>query len=107
MQCPKGAIEEENALEPHEEAVQRCKAKVEAIVAECRRVNCKYSDPDFDVEFDLRHDRRLCLDALVGPKTMLMPKPVKRVEDIFDKPSFISMAPQQTMFVKVSLVIAG
>ncbi|KAK0728630.1 hypothetical protein B0T26DRAFT_673131 [Lasiosphaeria miniovina] len=47
-----------------EEAAALCRAKVEKIVAECRRVNQKYRDPHFDLEFDLKTGRRECLESL-------------------------------------------
>ncbi len=41
-----------------------CRAKVAKIVAECRRVNQKYRDPHFDLEADLKLERRDCLNGL-------------------------------------------
>ncbi|KAL1881458.1 hypothetical protein VTK73DRAFT_3743 [Phialemonium thermophilum] len=48
----------------YEEAAAICQAKVDKIVSECRRVNQKYRDPHFDLEFDLKMDLRDCLDSL-------------------------------------------
>lgn len=48
----------------YEEAAAICRAKVEKIVKECRRINQKYRDPHFDLEFDLKMNRRDCLDPL-------------------------------------------
>jgi hypothetical protein len=48
----------------YEEAAAICRAKVEKIVRECRRINQKYRDPHFDLEFDLKMNRRDCLDPL-------------------------------------------
>jgi len=47
-----------------EEAAALCKAKVDKIIEECRRVNQKYRDPHFDLEFDLKTERRDCLESL-------------------------------------------
>src|SRR5437763_11531812 len=60
-QVPKGAVPSQSVTESFEEAVATCKAKVEKIVAECKRVNQKYRDPHFDVEFDLKWGQRDCL----------------------------------------------
>lgn len=38
------------------------------IVKECRRVNQKYRDPHFDLEIDLKLNRRDCLDSLDNVK---------------------------------------
>ena len=46
------------------EAAALCRAKVAKIVEECRRVNQKYRDPHFDLEFDLKTGRRDCLESL-------------------------------------------
>ncbi|EOO03455.1 putative calpain family cysteine protease protein [Phaeoacremonium minimum UCRPA7] len=48
----------------YEEAAAVCKAKVAKIIKECRRVNQRYRDPHFDLEFDLKLGRRDCLDSL-------------------------------------------
>lgn len=45
-----GLAIKENAARSWEEAAAQCKAKVDAIVAECERLNEKYRDRDFDLE---------------------------------------------------------
>ncbi|KAL2196433.1 hypothetical protein P885DRAFT_37678 [Corynascus similis CBS 632.67] len=100
----------------YEEAAALCRAKVDQIVAECRRVNKKYRDPHFDLDFDLRSGVRDCLESLSnrqadyrsnGPPPGPPPPPppqgdggggggggdddpksVKRVSEIFDEPKF-------------------
>lgn len=78
----------------YETAAAMCRAKVEKIVRECRRVNKKYRDPHFDLEADLKLGRRDCLeslsnfDALENPGKDFKPGSAKRVVDIFDKPQF-------------------
>lgn len=76
----------------YEEAAAVCKAKVEKIVKECRRVNQKYRDPHFDLELDLKWGVRDTLQSLCNeekePKSTFHPKSVKRVTDVFDVPKF-------------------
>lgn len=52
----------------YEEAAAKCRHKVAQIVKECRRVNQKYRDPHFDLEIDLKLNRRDCLDSLDNVK---------------------------------------
>lgn len=88
---PKGVIKGENAVASYEEAAAICKEKVAKIVRECRRVNQKYRDPHFDIEFDLKWDIKDCL-TMLGDTTNVdsgfQPCSVKRVGDIFDNPKF-------------------
>ncbi|KAK3328384.1 hypothetical protein B0T19DRAFT_189622 [Cercophora scortea] len=53
-----------------DEAAALCRARVEGIVRECRRVNQKYRDPHFDLEFDLKTGRRDCLESLCNTKSI-------------------------------------
>ncbi|KAL2159720.1 hypothetical protein VTH06DRAFT_2289, partial [Thermothelomyces fergusii] len=53
----------------YEEAAALCRAKVAQIVAECRRVNQKYRDLHFDLDFDLRSGVRDCLESLSNART--------------------------------------
>ena len=69
----------ERAGKSYDEAAAGCKAAVEKISKECRRVNMKYRDPHFDIEFDLKWDVRDCLDGLGERDYELSPKSVKRV----------------------------
>lgn len=87
-----GAVQGEKAAASYEEAAKHCKAKVERIVLECRRINHKYRDPHFDIELDLKHYKRDCLRMLEANRTRpgrhhrcgnFYPESVKRVEDIF------------------------
>lgn len=52
----------------YEDAAAQCRHKVAQIVKECRRVNQKYRDPHFDLEIDLKLNRRDCLDSLDNVK---------------------------------------
>ncbi|KAK3985038.1 putative calpain-1 catalytic subunit [Cladorrhinum sp. PSN332] len=45
----------------YEEAAAACRSKVAQIVLECRRVNQKYRDPHFDLDYDLKSGQRNCL----------------------------------------------
>ncbi|KAK0614211.1 hypothetical protein B0T14DRAFT_570167 [Immersiella caudata] len=50
------------------EAAALCHSKVTKIIEECRRVNQKYRDPHFDLEFDLKTGKRDCLESLDNTK---------------------------------------
>ena len=62
---------EENASSSWEQAVAECKAKVAAIVEECKRLNQKYRDAIFDLE-----SNPYCLQSLNGrcPKVSQIPQ---------------------------------
>lgn len=77
--APQGPIHCEAAGKSYEEAAAECYAAVEKIATECRRVNLKYRDPHFDIEWDLKRGRRDCLDGLVSSDWDLAPGSVKRV----------------------------
>lgn len=84
----------------YERAVEECRAKVRKLVKECRRVNMRYRDPSFDIDWDLKWEKGCCLNtlretrfevcrhALINPSAS-GPKAVKRVHEIFDKPTFL------------------
>lgn len=86
--------------EDFERAVQECRAKVKKLVKECRRVNMRFRDASFDIDWDLKWEKGNCLNtldeirfevckqALLNP-TSSGPKAVKRVHEIFDKPTFL------------------
>lgn len=67
------------AVKSYDQAASECKHAVEKIIQECRRVNHKYRDPHFDIEFDLKRNRRDCLDALGEVPDKAYPKSVKRI----------------------------
>ncbi|KAJ9141785.1 Calpain-1 catalytic subunit [Pleurostoma richardsiae] len=69
------------AQKSYEEAAALCRAKVAMIVQECRRVNQKYRDPHFDLEYDLKMDRRDCLDPLNNVRKVEERKRKKKRED--------------------------
>lgn len=75
---PKGAVQQ-RAAKSYEEARAECERDVQRIVKECRRVNQKYRDPHFDIEWDLKSNRRNCLDGLARELQGGTPKGVKRV----------------------------
>ncbi|KAB8291634.1 hypothetical protein EYC80_006434 [Monilinia laxa] len=86
--------------EDFERAVKECKVKVKKLIKECRRVNMRYRDPSFDIDWDLKWEKGNCLNtlgetrfevckhALINPASC-SPKAVKRVHEIFDKPRFL------------------
>ena len=80
----KGVIEGQFAAKSYDQAASECKSTVEKIARECRRVNHKYRDPHFDIEFDLKRGARDCLCSLDdNDGNDLDPKSVKRVTVCF------------------------
>ncbi|KAI3530403.1 calpain family cysteine protease [Colletotrichum abscissum] len=84
----------------YERAVEECRRKVLKIIQECRRVNMRYRDPGWDLDWDLKWRKGHCLNTLGHTKwelskiTLLnpdafVPKAVKRVHEIFEKPTFL------------------
>ena len=78
---PKGVVRGRAAFKSYEETKSDCIAAVEKIAKECRRVNMRYRDPHFDIEFDLKWDKKDCLEGLVtySSESPLTPSSVKRV----------------------------
>ncbi|KAG7005793.1 hypothetical protein G7Y79_00018g046000 [Physcia stellaris] len=73
----------------YDEAALACKKAVEKIAMECRRLNQKYRDQDFDIESDLKDKKRDCLDAIdIKSEDKADPLSTKRVPDIFTNPQF-------------------
>ena len=85
---PNGRVQGQKAVKSYNEAAVECKRDVERIVRECRRVNQKYRDPHFEIEFDLKCGNRNCLVGLNRKNDGIQPKGVKRVSEIFEKPQF-------------------
>ncbi|MCJ1281827.1 hypothetical protein MMC26_001150 [Xylographa opegraphella] len=86
---PKGVVHGQAALKSYEETKAECIRAVDKIAKECRRVNMRYRDPHFDIEFDLKQNKNDCLQGLVsGNSAPLLPQSVKRVNDIFEDPQF-------------------
>ncbi|KAF9875264.1 calpain-like protein [Colletotrichum karsti] len=84
----------------YERAAEECRRKVKKIVQECRRVNMRYRDPGWDLDWDLKWEKGHCLNTLGATKWQLsrttlsnpsasVPKAVKRVHEIFEKPTFM------------------
>ncbi|KAK4191545.1 putative calpain-1 catalytic subunit [Podospora australis] len=65
--------EVKTASASYEEAAALCRAKVQKIVAECRRVNVKYRDHHFDLDYDLSSGKRDCLESLSNLKGDYLP----------------------------------
>lgn len=78
LKSPEGIVPSQAAGKSYEEASAECVAAVEKIAKECRRLNMKYRDPHFDIEWDLKCSRRDCLDGLVLDSE-LAPRSVKRI----------------------------
>jgi len=76
----KGLVEGQVAAKSYNQAASECKNAVEKIAKECRRVNHKYRDPHYDIEWDLKRRARDCLCSLEDNEgNSLDPKSVKRV----------------------------
>ncbi|KAI6362064.1 hypothetical protein MCOR25_006299 [Pyricularia grisea] len=84
----------------YERAADECRRKVRKIIQECKRVNQRYRDPGFDLDWDLKWEKGNTLNYLGKTKFALntstlqdpsstVPKAVKRVHEIFDNPTFM------------------
>jgi hypothetical protein len=108
---PHGTVSGQRAAKSYEEARAECEKDVNRIIRECRRLNQKYRDLHFDIEWDLKSGQRNCLDGLSTPGDSMKPKGVKRItvcspfhqhcrigiaklsQDIFEKPQFFINGP--------------
>ncbi|ETI28385.1 hypothetical protein G647_00834 [Cladophialophora carrionii CBS 160.54] len=90
---PHGTVSGQRAAKSYEEARAECEKDVNRIIKECRRLNQKYRDLHFDIEWDLKSGQRNCLDGLSTPGDSMKPKGVKRITDIFEKPQFFINGP--------------
>ncbi|KAH6606939.1 calpain [Trichoderma cornu-damae] len=100
--APRLGLDRPNELlsEGYELAAEECRRKVKKIVQECRRVNMRYRDPGWDLDWDLKYEKGNTLNyigsnkfeisrsTLLGSKAVV-PKAVKRVHEIFEKPAFM------------------
>jgi hypothetical protein len=75
----KGVAQAQRAVRSYEQAREECIRDVKRIIRECRRVNQKYRDSHFDIEWDLKKGKRYCLVGLDKPEEDYNPKAVKRV----------------------------
>lgn len=83
---PRGTVSAQRAAKSYEEARTECEKDVDRIIRECRRLNQKYRDSHFDIEWDLKSGQRNCLDGLSTPGDSMKPKGVKRVT-VSDSPN--------------------
>lgn len=125
---PRGTVHSQRAGKSYVEAAAECRAAVEKISTECRRVNLKYRDPHFDIEWDLKFKKRDCLDGLWDEDIDMTPRSVKRISvsqvkllslmaslthsavhcSIYSMTqSFIKKAPLPVMYDKGIMVIVG
>ena len=85
-QASRKAAPSKNAIASYEQAAATCKAKVDKIVKDCRRLNQKYKDSHFDIEFDFmqrqwyKKHTEDCLVALHEDYSHLRPMSVRRIE---------------------------
>ena len=85
IQASRKAGTSKNAVASYEQAAATCTAKVNKIVQDCRRLNQKYKDPHFDIEFDFMQWQWYqrtedCLVPLDADRAHLRPMSVKRIE---------------------------
>ncbi|KAK8072627.1 calpain family cysteine protease [Apiospora saccharicola] len=83
----------------YERAVEECRRKVKKIIQECRRVNTRYRDQGWDIDWDLKLTKGNTLNYLgsnkfdvAGPRlssSTSVPKAVKRVHEIYENPTFM------------------
>ena len=77
---PRGVVHGQAALKSYDATRAECSAAVAKIAKECRRVNMRYRDPHYDIEFDLKWNKNDCLEGLVpGDGDRFLPNSVKRV----------------------------
>lgn len=82
----KGLVEGQFIAKSYDQAVSECRHAVEKIAKECKRVNHKYRDPHFDIEWDLKRRVRDCLCSLDDANgNDLDPQSVKRVTVILER----------------------
>lgn len=79
QRTPHGTVTGQRAARSYEEARAECERDVDRIIRECKRLNQKYRDPHFDIEWDLKSGQRNCLDGLSNLGDTMKPKGVKRV----------------------------
>lgn len=76
----KGIVPGQVSARSYEQAASECRNAVKKIAKECRRVNHKYRDSHFDIEWDLKRGPSDCLRSLDDDEENdLRPKSVKRV----------------------------
>lgn len=83
--APDGAGSSRNAAESYEAAANECRNTIERIHKECKRTNEKFTDPDFDIEYD---PDRNCSYGLIRSAGLPPRPPVKRLKWIFKHPQF-------------------
>ncbi|KAL7953296.1 hypothetical protein V8C34DRAFT_61948 [Trichoderma compactum] len=100
--APRSGLDRPNELisDGYERAAEECRRKVQKIVKECKRVNMRYRDPGWDLDWDLKYEKGNTLNYIgtnkfeISRSTLLssksvVPKAVKRVHEVFDKPTFM------------------
>ncbi|CVL09310.1 uncharacterized protein FMAN_15476 [Fusarium mangiferae] len=80
----------------YEEAANKCRSDVWAIIKECERINIKFSDPEFDIEQDFASYDHSCLFGIEracdddDEEQCAKPGSVHRVPWIFENPKFVA-----------------
>ncbi|KAG4277403.1 hypothetical protein FPRO04_14107 [Fusarium proliferatum] len=84
----------------YERAAEECRRKAEKITKECKRVNMRYRDPYWILDWDLKFEKGHCLNNLGSQKFELnettranprsvVPKAAKRVHETFENSTFM------------------
>ncbi|KAG8156468.1 hypothetical protein KVR01_013702 [Diaporthe batatas] len=84
----------------YERAAEECRRRVRKIISECKRINSRYRDPGWDIDWDFKWEKGYCLNSLGSSRFKIcdsnlaspsanIPKAVKRVHEIFKKPTFM------------------
>ncbi|KAK7927837.1 calpain-like protein, partial [Apiospora marii] len=84
----------------YERATEECRRKVQKIIRECRRINTRYRDQDWDIDMDLKMAIGDTLNYLGSNKfdvadpqhrsSTTAPKAVKCVHEIYEQPTFMA-----------------
>ncbi|KAL7940390.1 cysteine proteinase [Trichoderma barbatum] len=99
IQSPSPSQSNRPLLEGYKQVVEECSRIVNKIVDECRRVNLRYRDLDWDLDWDLKYEKGHCLnyigselfpisEASTSGSEANIPKAVKRIHEIFEAPTF-------------------
>ncbi|KAK7184461.1 calpain family cysteine protease [Paraphaeosphaeria sporulosa] len=99
-----GPARGKNAAESYETAARDCCARVRQIIRECHRTNEKFTDPEFDIESDMRV--RNCLEGLISwyndplpPKSRVSPR---RLCEALDTLAESNLLASQTILANLS-----
>jgi len=82
---PHGTVHGQRAAKSYEESRAECTKDVDRIIKECRRLNQKYRDPHFDIEWDLKSKNRnwsVCLSGSADRQILLLRRTLRLRTDM-------------------------